>query len=99
MSILDILASAMVEGTDTSKMLILFAIRKTISQEIHTEDEKMVEAHAASMGYEDWLNLLKDPEFYLLVKNASVKADPRAAIAKSELALIRKQSLFTMQAK
>jgi hypothetical protein len=99
MSILDILASAMVEGTDISKMLILFAIRKTIGQEINTEDEKMVEARAASMGYEDWLNLLRNPEFYLLVKNASAKSDPRAAIAKSERALIRKQSLFTMQAK
>lgn len=99
MSILDILASAMTEGTDISKMLILFAIRKTIGQEISTEDEKKVEAHAVSMGYEDWSNLLKNPELYLLVKNASAKADPRAAIARAEHALIRKQSLFTMQAK
>jgi hypothetical protein len=51
------------------------------------------------MGYEDWLSLLKNPELYLLVRNASATVDPRAAIAKAERALVRKQSLFTMQAK
>ena len=58
-----------------------------------------MEAHAVSMQYEDWLNLLKNPELYLLIRNANAKEDPRAAIAKAEYALVRKQSLFTMQAK
>ncbi|MCB0117539.1 MAG: hypothetical protein KDD72_00815 [Anaerolineales bacterium] len=99
MSILDILADAMIEGTETPKMLMMFALRKTIGQNIKSEDEKLVETQAVSMGYMEWLNLLRDPELYILVKNSGNTTDPRSALARAENALIRKQSLFTMRAK
>jgi hypothetical protein len=99
MSILDILAAAMIEGTDQPKMLFLFALRKTIGQELKTEDAKTIETHAVHMDYNEWVSLLKNPELYILVKNSSAKIDPREALAKAESALSRKQSLFTMQAK
>ena len=97
--ILDILGSAMSEGTDLPKLVALFIIRKAIGHKIHSEDSNKIEAHAITLGYNQWLDLLENPELHILIENSPAALAPRQVIDKAKRALIERQSLFTMQAK
>ena len=99
LAMLDILGSAMSDGTGLSKMLALFTIRKTIGDEIHTEDQSQIEAYSLMMGFDAWSALLKNPELAHLIKISSVTADPRDVLEHASHALIEKQSLFTLQSR
>lgn len=95
---LDILGSAMSEGTGLPQTLALFAIRKAIADKINMEDPKKVESHAISMGYDAWFDLLNNPELQILVKNSGAGTNAHLALEKAKQVLIEKQSLFTMRA-
>lgn len=96
---LDIIGSAMADGTGLQKMLALFTLRKGIGVMIHSEDAERIEAYAASMDYQQWLSLLRMPDFQTMVRNSSGGADANTVIKQAESALMNKQSLFTMQAR
>ena len=97
--ILNILGSAMSDGTGLSSLSATLAIRKTIGQQIGTEDSAMITERAIVMGYGEWQALLKNRDLYLWVETLGIKGNPRQAIENATRALTEKQSLFTMQAK
>jgi hypothetical protein len=97
--ILNILGTAMSDGTGLSKMLAIYSLRQIIGTKINTKNTEQIELHAASMPYIQWLAILKDPDLYILLKNSGPNIDARQILKKAENALIEKQSLFTMQAK
>lgn len=99
LAVFNIIGTAMSEGsTGLSTIAALFSIRKAISQELKTEDSAQVEKHALTLGYKGWLDLLNNPELYILVKGSGAK-DPHSVLDNAKRALIEKQSLFTMQVK
>lgn len=97
-AILDIIGDAMAHDSGLSKMMAVFAVRKTIGMEIKTEDAVQVEARAASMGFEEWSALLNHPELYLLLKNLAHDKQTEI-LEKARRTLLERQSLFTMQTK
>lgn len=99
-AIFDIIGGAMSKGTGVSKMLALFAIRKTIGAKLKTDNEALIEAHVLQMNYNEWLQLLKEPELFRLLKNVTPSGgSPQEIVMKAETVLIERQSLFTLQAK
>jgi hypothetical protein len=98
-AVLNILGTAMTEDTGLSKMLAVFSIRKVIGMQIQSEDTVQIDARVASMGFNEWLEVLNNPELYILIKNSGAKIDPVKVLGKAKQALIEKQSLFTMKAK
>jgi hypothetical protein len=98
LSILNIIGSAMSDGTGITKLISIYSIRKIIGVGLNVEDQGKIEAHAITLGYDAWLKLIENPELYILIKN-STASNPRSAIEKAKQALIENQSLFTMQAR
>ena len=98
LAILNTLGSSMSEGTGLTRMAAGIAIRKIIGDEIKSEDPKKIEERAISLGYNEWIEFLKNPELYILVKSSGPNVNPREVIAKANQTLIEKQSLFTMRA-
>jgi|GEM_PF-2190673 len=98
MSLLNILGAALAKGTPKTKEMMIYGIRKIVGETIDTSDSKKIDAHIVSLGYEEWLAFLNDPEFYLYIKDVAI-VNPRNALANAKQALIENQSLFTMQAK
>lgn len=96
--ILDILGAAMSENTGLDKWHSLMLIRRTIGAQIHTQDSKLIEAHALRLGYNEWLALLASPELHKAI-TISANMDTALIINKARQTLGKNQSLFTMQAK
>lgn len=97
--ILDILGTAMSDGTGMSKMMAMYSLRKTIGDEIHATGSTAIALHAVNMGYKEWLAILNHPELYIFVKTYVTATTPLCVIDKARQALAEKQSLFTLQSR
>ncbi len=98
-AVLNILGTAMSDGTGVSKMLALFTIRKVIGMQINSEETAQVEARAVNMGFDEWMETLNHPELYMGIKNAGANINPYDVLDRVKQTLIEKQSLFTLKAK
>lgn len=99
-TILDIIGSAMSNGTGLSKISALYSIRSSIGREIKTEDSYLIESTIVKYGHDEWLSLLQNPALQKALGNFGNKINNiDEIIDKAKQALTEKQSLFTMQAK
>lgn len=99
LAVLNILGTAMSDGTGVSKILALFSIRKAIGLQINSDEAKQVEARAVNMGFDEWMEMLNHPELYTAIKNTGANVNPHNVLGKAKQTLIEKQSLFTLKAK
>lgn len=97
-AILNMLGAAMSDGNKLSKTLALVVIRKTIGQEINTNDSKAIEAHVVQLGYHQWYDFLNDPNLDKFIREiANVNAQD--ILSRAKYTLRENQSLFTLQTK
>ncbi len=97
-AILNILGTSMSDGTKLPKTLALVAIRKTIGNEISSEDSKKIENYAIRLGYDQWYTFLNDPYLYRFLREVA-NVNPQDVLGKAKQTLRENQSLFTLQAK
>lgn len=97
-TVLNILGTAMADGTKLPKTLALVAIRKTIAQEINSDNSKKIEAHVAKLQYEDWYAFLSNPNLANFLREIA-NVNPQETLTRAKYSLRDNQSLFTLQAK
>lgn len=97
-AVLNIVGSAMSDGTKLPKTLAIVAIRKAIAQEINSDNSKKIEAHVARLGYEDWYAFLNNPNLANFLREIA-NVNPQETVLRARYTLRDNQSLFTLQAK
>jgi len=96
--ILEVIGSAMVSGSTLNKMLCLFAVRTLIGNLLETEENALIEQRIRVMGYQDWLDILNNPELRQLLTKNGPAAEVDKGLENARIALTDKQSLLTLSA-
>jgi hypothetical protein len=100
LSILDVFGAAMTNNTGLQRMICLYAIRATVAKRILSEDSATVQKYLDGMTYYEWEATLQHSELRrLLINGGADQASATKAIENACLALIEKQSLFTLGAR
>lgn len=100
LSILDTFGTAMTADTGLRSMICLYAIRATVARRIRSEDSAAVQKYLDEMTYYEWEATLQHSELrHTLIKGGVDQATADRAIENACLALIEKQSLFTLGAR
>jgi hypothetical protein len=93
------IAESMCYNSGLTLMRSGFVLRRALGEMIGSEDGEKIEAYAGKMSFEQWMALLSDQKLSKQIAALSSSEVSEMALERARYALVKKQSVITMQAR